>query len=136
ATLLSPAAIAQASQDAAGVTLRTRDGRELRARMVIAADGVNSVIARRLGMNPGWPAARLTLDMMEETPVSALRGRRPGTPAAFYRYRGRGARHAVGVVLLRRVPRVRLHLPQARARQRRHRRRAAVLQGARRSHAL
>ena len=33
AELLSPAAIAQASQDASGVTLRTRDGRELRAPM-------------------------------------------------------------------------------------------------------
>src|SRR4051794_21033429 len=58
ATLLAPAAVAQARQDADGVTLRTRDGRELRAPMVIAADGVNSVIARRLGLNRGWPAAR------------------------------------------------------------------------------
>src|SRR5687767_13926121 len=48
AELVAPAAIAQAAQDAGGVTLRLRDGRELRAPMVIAADGVNSVIARRL----------------------------------------------------------------------------------------
>src|SRR5499427_2158770 len=73
AEILSPAAIAQASQDAEGVTLRTRDGRELRAPIVIAADGVNSVIARRLGLNPGWPAERLALDMMEETPTASLR---------------------------------------------------------------
>jgi geranylgeranyl reductase family protein len=88
ATLLSPAAIAQASQDASGVTLRTREGRELRARMVIAADGVNSVIARRLGMNPGWPAARLALDMMEETPATELRASEPDTMAVFYGYGG------------------------------------------------
>src|SRR4029079_6040130 len=88
ATLLSPAAIAQASQDASGVTLRTRDGRELRARMVIAADGVNSVIARRLGMNPGWPAAKLGPDMMEETPVEALRAAEPDTLSVFYGYGG------------------------------------------------
>jgi geranylgeranyl reductase family protein len=88
AELLAPAAIAQASQDADGVTLRTRDGRELRARMVIAADGVNSVIARRLGMNPGWPAARLALDMMEETPVASLRAVEPETMAVFYGYGG------------------------------------------------
>jgi geranylgeranyl reductase family protein len=88
AQLLAPAAIAQASEDCDGVTLRTRDGRELRARMVIAADGVNSVIARRLGMNPGWPAARLALDMMEETPVSALRAANPGMMAVFYGYGG------------------------------------------------
>ena len=88
ATLLSPAAIAQASQDAGGVTLRTREGRELRAPMVIAADGVNSVIARRLGMNPGWPANKLALDMMEETPISTLRAAEPETLAVFYGYGG------------------------------------------------
>ena len=54
ATLLSPAAIAQAQQDAYGVTLRLRDGRELRAPMVIAADGVNSVIARRRRRSWRW----------------------------------------------------------------------------------
>jgi geranylgeranyl reductase family protein len=88
ATLLAPAAIAQARQDAEGVTLRTRDGRELRAPMVIAADGVNSVVARRLGMNPGWPAASLALDMMEETPVTALRTAEPDTLSVFYGYGG------------------------------------------------
>src|SRR5262245_1905487 len=44
ADVLSPAAIAQVSQDDGGVTLRTRDGRQVRAPFVIAADGVNSVI--------------------------------------------------------------------------------------------
>jgi geranylgeranyl reductase family protein len=88
ADVLAPAAIAQASQEADGVTLRTRDGRELRAPMVIAADGVNSVIARRLGMNPGWPAERLALDMMEETPISALRAAEPHTLSVFYGYGG------------------------------------------------
>jgi geranylgeranyl reductase family protein len=88
AELLAPAAIAQARQDADHVTLRTRDGRELRAPMVIAADGVNSVIARRLGLNPGWPAARLALDMMEETPVAALRPAEPDTMSVFYGYGG------------------------------------------------
>jgi geranylgeranyl reductase family protein len=88
AELLSPAAIAQASQDAGGVTLRTRDGRELRAPIVIAADGVNSVIARRLGMNPGWPPERLALDLMEETPTASLRTAEPDTLSIFYGYGG------------------------------------------------
>ena len=88
AELLSPAAIAQASQDGSGVTLRTREGRELRAPMVIAADGVNSVIARRLGMNPGWPASSLALDMMEETPMASLRTAEPETLSVFYGYGG------------------------------------------------
>ena len=88
AEILASTAIAQARQDAQGVTLRTRDGRELRAPMVIAADGVNSVIARRLGLNPGWPAGRLALDMMEETPVSALAAAEPVTLSVFYGYGG------------------------------------------------
>ena len=88
ADIVAPAAIAQASQDAAGVTLRTRDGRVFRAPMVIAADGVNSVIARRLGINPGWPSAKLALDMMEETPVDTLRPAEPGTLSVFYGYGG------------------------------------------------
>jgi flavin-dependent dehydrogenase len=55
---------------------------------VIAADGVNSVIARRLGLNPGWPAERLALDMMEETPNALLRTAEPGTLSVFYGYGG------------------------------------------------
>ena len=38
-----------------------RDGRRFTARTVIAADGVYSVVARRLGLNPGWPAHALAL---------------------------------------------------------------------------
>lgn len=88
AQILTSTAVAQARQDADGVTLRTRDGRELRAPIVIAADGVNSVIARRLGMNPGWPAGKLALDMMEETPVDSLRAAEPDTMSVFYGYGG------------------------------------------------
>jgi geranylgeranyl reductase family protein len=88
AEIVAPAAVAQASQDARGVTLRTRDGREFRAPLVVAADGVNSVIARRLGLNPGWPRAKLALDMMEETPVGTLRAAEPDTLSVFYGYGG------------------------------------------------
>ena len=48
--------------------LVARDGRRFEAPIVIAADGVHSVVARRLGINPGWPASSVALDMMEETP--------------------------------------------------------------------
>lgn len=88
AEILDSTAIAQARQDADGVTLRTREGRELRAPMVIAADGVNSVVARRLGLNPGWPAGRLALDMMEETPNTLLAAAEPETLSVFYGYGG------------------------------------------------
>jgi len=88
AEIVAPAAIAQASEDADGVTLRTRDRREFRAPIVIAADGVNSVIARRLGINSGWPRAKLALDMMEETPIETLRAAEPDTLSVFYGYGG------------------------------------------------
>ena len=49
------------------------------APLVVAADGVYSVVARRLGFNPGWPASSVALDMMEETPSSRLRATDPDT---------------------------------------------------------
>jgi geranylgeranyl reductase family protein len=88
AALEAPVEIAQASQDAAGVTLRARDGRSFRAPIVIAADGVNSVIARRLGLNPGWPSSSVALDMMEEAPNANLRASDPGTLSVFYGFGG------------------------------------------------
>jgi len=72
--------------------LTTRDGRRFAAPFVIAADGVNSIVARRLGLNRGWPAASLALDMMEETPRSALRDVDPSTLWVAYGYRGTGLR--------------------------------------------
>jgi flavin-dependent dehydrogenase len=71
--------IVQAGQDEREVTLVARDGQTFRAPLVIAADGVHSVIARRLGLNPGWPATSVALDMMEETPRERLRDVDPST---------------------------------------------------------
>jgi flavin-dependent dehydrogenase len=88
ARVMAPAAVTQAKQDAERVTLTLRDGTLLRAPMVIAADGVNSVIARRLGLNPGWPKEHLALDMMEETPLDVLNAAEPETLSVFYGYRG------------------------------------------------
>ena len=67
------------STTSSGVTLDARDGRTFEAPIVIAADGVHSVIARRLGLNPGWPASKVALDMMEETPRETLRDADPST---------------------------------------------------------
>jgi geranylgeranyl reductase family protein len=88
AQVLAPAAVAQATQASEHVTLTLRDGRTLSAPMVLAADGVNSVIARRLGLNPGWPKEHLALDMMEETPNASLSAAEPETLAVFYGYGG------------------------------------------------
>ena len=73
AELVTGADIVQASMDAARVVLVTRDGRRFESPFVIAADGVYSVVGRRLGVNPGWPARAVALDMMEETPRVRLR---------------------------------------------------------------
>jgi flavin-dependent dehydrogenase len=77
--------VTQASADADGVTLRSRTGDTLRARFLVAADGVHSVVAKRLGLNPRWPRARLAIDMMEET--DALRAARPDELWIAYAYR-------------------------------------------------
>lgn len=79
AELVSGADIVHAAETADAVTLTARDGRQFTAPIVVAADGVHSVIARRLGLNAGWPAASVALDMMEETPRSALRDLDPST---------------------------------------------------------
>ena len=80
--------ITQVEADAGGVTLKARDGRRLRAPMVIAADGVHSVIAKRLGVNARWPPASIAIDMMEETPAETLRADRPDVLWVAYAYNG------------------------------------------------
>lgn len=87
AELVSGADIVQVREDPDRVTLTARDGRHFAAPLVIAADGVNSVVARRLGLNRGWPASSVAIDMMEETPRTALRDIDPSTLWVAYGYR-------------------------------------------------
>src|ERR1043166_5838248 len=89
AELVTGVDIVQARETPDDVELVSRDGREFTAPIVIAADGVHSVIARRLGLNPGWPPASVALDMMEETPRAALRDVDPSTLWVSYGYQGR-----------------------------------------------
>jgi len=86
ATLVTGTDIAQASADADRVLLQARDGRRFEAPIVIAADGVHSVVARRLGLNRRWPSASLALDMMEETPRTVLQDVDPNTMWVAYGY--------------------------------------------------
>jgi len=78
--------VVQAREERDRVVLTSRDGRQFAAPVVIAADGVHSVVARRLGINPGWPASAVALDMMEETPRTALRDVDPSTLWVAYGY--------------------------------------------------
>jgi geranylgeranyl reductase family protein len=80
--------IGQAERRADGIELRARDGRVFRAPLVIAADGVNSVVARRLGLNRGWPPSAVALDMMEETENRTLRAIAPDSLWVGYGYGG------------------------------------------------
>ena len=88
AELIEGVEIAQAAMASSGVTLVARDGRVLSAPLVIAADGVHSVTARRLGFNLGWPARSIALDMMEETPNDSLCAVEPETLWVSYSHGG------------------------------------------------
>jgi geranylgeranyl reductase family protein len=72
ACLVTGADIVRAKAGTDSVVLESRDGRRFEASVVIAADGVHSTVARRLGLNPGWPAGSVAVDMMEETPRDRL----------------------------------------------------------------
>ncbi len=88
AELVTGADIVQAREERDRVVVTARDGRSFAAPVVIAADGVNSAVARRLGLNPGWPPSSMALDMMEETPRTALRDVDPTMLWVAYGYRG------------------------------------------------
>jgi len=96
AELVTGADIVRASATGGAVSLVARDGRRFEAPVVIAADGVHSVVGRRLGINPGWPAARIALDMMEETPRTELREVDPTALWVAYGFSPRGAEDADG----------------------------------------
>jgi geranylgeranyl reductase family protein len=87
--LIGGADVMQAAHAADHVTLTTRDGRRFEAPIVIAADGVHSVVARRLGIRGGWRDATVALDMMEETPRTTLRDRDPSVLWVAYGYEPR-----------------------------------------------
>ena len=72
--------------DGASVTLI--DGRALRARVVIGADGVNSIVARATGLGTGFDDRTLAIDTMEETPVAELDMIDRETMYVAYDYRG------------------------------------------------
>src|SRR3989442_9773465 len=89
AELVTGADIVHAVERDDRVELRARDGREFSAPLVVGADGVHSVLARRLGLTRGWPAGAVALDMMEETPRSALRDSDASTLWVAYGYEAR-----------------------------------------------
>ncbi len=90
AELIAGADVAMARQTAGGIIVTLRDGRRFEAPVVIAADGVHSVVGRRLGIRRGWPATAVALDMMEETPRTRLRDLDPSTMWVAYGFNPQG----------------------------------------------
>jgi geranylgeranyl reductase family protein len=96
AEIVSGADIVQAHELPDRIVLRSRDGRRFDAPIVIAADGVHSLVARRLGLHTGWPPTAVALDMMEETPRDALRDLDPTTLWVAYGCNHRDGRPVKG----------------------------------------
>jgi geranylgeranyl reductase family protein len=71
-----------------GVAAHAVDGRVFTARIVIGADGVNGVVARRAGLGNGFPPGALAIDTMEETDLAELAPVDPDTMYVAYGYRG------------------------------------------------
>jgi hypothetical protein len=65
------------------------DGRAFSGRLVIGADGVNSVVARASGLSTGFADDVLAIDTMEETPLDELSMAEPDTMYVAYGYKGR-----------------------------------------------
>ncbi len=91
--------IRRVSRTDAGVRLEAQDGRSFESPLVVAADGVYSVVARRLGFNVGWPREAMALDMMEETPNARMRATDTDTLWVSFAH-GRG--HGYGYVFPKR----------------------------------
>jgi geranylgeranyl reductase family protein len=99
AELVENAWVSQASAADEGAQVVTRDGRRFGADYLVAADGVNGVVTRRLGLHAGWGASGVALDMMEETPNERLRTLEPGTLWVSY---GQGGTDGYGYIFPKR----------------------------------
>jgi geranylgeranyl reductase family protein len=80
--------VTEVERDGAGVVVRCVDGRAYAGRLVIGADGVNSVVARAAGLTAGFAEASLAIDTMEETPLAELTAAEPDTMYVAYGYKG------------------------------------------------
>jgi geranylgeranyl reductase family protein len=71
-----------------GIVVRCVDGQAFAARVVIGADGVNSVVARAAGLTKGFTDEALAVDTMEETDLAELSVTEPDTMYVAYGYKG------------------------------------------------
>jgi menaquinone-9 beta-reductase len=88
AEVVEVARVAELAFSSDGVAVSAVDGRIFAARIVIGADGVNSVVARRAGLGDGFPESALAIDTMEETELAELAVADPDTMYVAYGYKG------------------------------------------------
>jgi geranylgeranyl reductase family protein len=81
--------VAEVEVTAGGVVARSVDGHGFRGRLVVGADGVNSVVARAAGLTRGFAEDAVALDTTEETPLAELAVAEPDTMYVAYGYQGR-----------------------------------------------
>ena len=91
AELITGVEVVQARAHDARLSLTARDGRRFDASTVIAADGVHSVVARRLGLNPGWPSEALSPRARCSVAVSSSSAPASGTSSPSTRRAARSA---------------------------------------------
>ncbi|MGH7276071.1 MAG: NAD(P)/FAD-dependent oxidoreductase, partial [Candidatus Rokuibacteriota bacterium] len=80
--------VAELERSPEGVAVRSVDGRAFAARLVIGADGVNSVVTRQAGLGDGFSDTALAIDTMEETDLAELSVADPETMYVAYGYKG------------------------------------------------
>lgn len=88
ARVVESARVTEVDRGPDGVVVRCVDGGAFAARLVIGADGVNSVVARAAGLTPGFADDVLAIDTMEETPLAELAMAEPHTMYVAYGYKG------------------------------------------------
>jgi len=75
-----------------GVRVHSTAGESFDAKLLIGADGVNSIVAVQAGLRGPWPLDRLAMDGTEESPLTSLQMRQD----TMYVYYGRGGAYGYG----------------------------------------
>jgi geranylgeranyl reductase family protein len=68
--------------------VHTMDGREYTSKLVIGADGANSIVARQCGLRKDRTREEFAIDMMEETPYETLNIENRDTMYVYYGTQG------------------------------------------------
>jgi geranylgeranyl reductase family protein len=89
AEVLEGVRVVGVAQTAGTVRIQRSGATDLIARIVIGADGVNSVVAREVGLTTGLSETELALDTMEESPLHELAPADMATMYVAYGYKGR-----------------------------------------------